>query len=316
LNPWIFVAIFREKYKYIKYLNFALKCCSWVTVFPVEIGYVAPTGIRSPRRNLRRFTIKRSEQELERISMKKILLSATALVAIGIAAPASAADLGRPYTKAAPMMAAMYDWSGFYIGANGGWGSSHKCWDLVNDGFAPFAEGCHDATGGVVGGQIGYRWQSSAWVFGLEAQGDWADLHGSNVSLFAPDLVNRSRIGAFGLFTGQVGYAWNNALLYVKGGAAVTGDRFDTTTTLGNVLVATGADQTRWGGTIGVGLEYGFAPNWSAAIEYDHLFMQDKSARFIDTAGVFFGTDSIRQDVDLVTVRVNYRFGGPVIARY
>ena len=250
--------------------------------------------------------------------MKKFLLGAIGVIALGIAAPAVAADLpARTYSKAPAMIAAVYDWSGFYVGANGGWGSSHKCWDSNTPaGVFVAAEGCHDASGGVAGGQIGYRWQSSAWVFGIEAQGDWADLHGSNVSLFAPDLVNRSRINAFGLFTGQVGYAWNNALLYVKGGAAVTGDRFDTRTTFGNVLVATGEDQTRWGGTIGVGLEYGFAPNWSAAIEYDHLFMQDKSARFIDTAGVFFGTDSIRQDVDLVTVRVNYRFGGPVIARY
>ena len=83
-------------------------------------------------------------------------------------------------------------------------------------------EGCHDATGGVVGGQIGYRWQSAGWVFGLEAQGDWADLKSSNVSLFIPAWTNNSKIEAFGLFTGQVGYAWNNVLWYVKGGAAVT----------------------------------------------------------------------------------------------
>ena len=75
--------------------------------------------------------------------------------------------------------------------------------------------------GGVVGGQIGYRWQTGGWVFGLEAQGDWANLRGDNVSLLFPAFVNRSRLDAFGLFTGQVGYAWNNALFYVKGGAAV-----------------------------------------------------------------------------------------------
>src|SRR5712672_2077288 len=88
--------------------------------------------------------------------MKKILLGAGAiLVAVGIAAPASAADIAPRYRPAPPpMVAAIYDWSGFYIGANGGWGSSHKCWDLTNDGFGPisaFREGCHDATGGVAG---------------------------------------------------------------------------------------------------------------------------------------------------------------------
>ena len=83
------------------------------------------------------------------------------------------------------MIAAIYDWSGFYIGANGGWGSSHNSWDST----APFlvgGEGSHDATGGVAGGQVGYRWQAGTWVFGLEAQGDWADLKGSNMSVLFP----------------------------------------------------------------------------------------------------------------------------------
>jgi len=87
-------------------------------------------------------------------------------------------------------------------------------------------------------------------------------------------------------------------------------------TSLGNILVATGEDQTRWGGTVGTGLEFGFAPGWSAGVEYNHLFMQDKDVHFTDTGGVFFATDRVRQDVDLVTVRVNYRFGGPIVARY
>jgi outer membrane immunogenic protein len=251
--------------------------------------------------------------------MKKFLLATVGLVALGFAAPASAADLAaRPYTKAPPpMVAAYYDWSGFYLGLNGGWGSSRKCWDATTPaGVLVFADGCHDATGGVAGGQIGYRWQAGGWVFGLEGQGDWADLRGSRVSLFNPGFNNQSKIDAFGLFTGQVGYAWNNVLLYVKGGGAVTADRFNFTTTAGNVVAATTGDQTRWGGTVGAGVEFSFAPNWSAGVEYDHLFMQDKTAIFTDPTGVRFATDRIRQDVDLVTVRVNYRWGGPVIAKY
>ena len=80
--------------------------------------------------------------------------------------------------------------------------------------------------------------------------------------------------------------------------------------------IANSSDDTRWGGTVGAGLEFGFAPNWSAGVEYNHLFMQDRTHTFVDTTGAFFGTDRIRQDVDLVTVRVNYRWGGPVIAKY
>lgn len=247
--------------------------------------------------------------------MNKYLLGAVGTVAM--ITSASAADLAaRPYAKAPPMVAAIYDWSGFYIGANGGWGSSRKCWDLVPNSAVLGPEGCHDATGGTAGGQIGYRWQASSWVFGVEAQGNWADFHGSNVSVVAPAFTNDTRVDAFGLFTGQIGYAWNNALLYVKGGAAVTADRYRSFTVATGALAGTSNDDTRWGGVVGVGLEFGFAPNWSAAIEYDHMFMQDKTVDFTDPAGAFFATDRIRQDVDLVTVRVNYRFGGPVIAKY
>jgi len=250
--------------------------------------------------------------------MKKFLLATVGLVASGMAAPASAADLAaRPYTKAPPMVAAVYDWSGFYVGANGGWGSSHKCWDISNFPGATvvpvFREGCHDATGGVVGGQIGYRWQSAGWVFGLEAQGDWADLKGSNVSAFIPAWTNNSKIEAFGLFTGQVGYAWNNVLWYVKGGAAVTHDKYN-----GQFLgvVFDNASESRWGGAVGTGLEIGFAPGWSVAFEYDHLFMGSRDVTFNLVGGGLSRIDNIHEDVDMGTVRLNYTFGGPVVARY
>ncbi len=153
-------------------------------------------------------------------------------------------------------------------------------------------------------------------MFGLEAQGDWADLSGSNISTLFPGFVNNSKIDAFGLFTGQIGWAANNVLFYVKGGAAVTSNKYNINTAGGALFASTG-DDTRWGGTVGVGLEYGFAPNWSAAIEYDHLFMQDRTVNFTAPAtGLLVASDRIRQDVDLVTVRVNYRFGGPAVARY
>ena len=131
--------------------------------------------------------------------------------------------------------------------------------------MSPLSEGCHDADGGTIGGQVGYRWQAGNWVFGLEAQGNWADFNGSNASdLIALGGVNRTKIDAFGLFTGQVGYAANNVLFYVKGGAAVTNNRYE------GLFAGTAFDrseQTRWGGTIGAGVEYAFAPNWSFGVE-------------------------------------------------
>ncbi len=252
--------------------------------------------------------------------MKRLFLGTTGLLAM--VAAATAADLpARTYGKAPAMVAAAYDWSGFYLGANGGYASARKCWDLTNDGFAPvnpaIAEGCHNATGGTAGGQFGYRWQSASWVFGIEAQGNWADLKGSHgTTILAAPLAGgtrSSRIDALGLFTGQIGYAWANTLLYVKGGAAVTRDKYDSTTP---GFVPDSGRETRWGGVVGIGLEYGLTPNWSLAFEYDHLFMGTRDVSFYTAAGVFDGSDRIRQDVDMITARINYRFGGPVVAKY
>jgi outer membrane immunogenic protein len=121
---------------------------------------------------------------------------------------------------------------------------------------------------------------------------------------------------AFGLFTGHVGYAWNNVLGYVKGGAAVTDNRYSGLVTASGVVVDRASD-TRWGATVGAGIEVGFAPNWSAALEYDHLFMDTNNYAMANVStGANTRNVDIRQDADMVTVRVNYRFGGPVVARY
>jgi outer membrane immunogenic protein len=156
----------------------------------------------------------------------------------------------------------------------------------------------------------------ASWVFGVEAQGDWADLTGSNASLTAIiPYTNRTKIDAIGLFTGQVGYAFSNVLLYVKGGAAVTDNKYDSAFITTGVIFNS-ASETRWGGTVGAGIEFGFAPNLSVALEYDHLFMGSHSVVFPISAIAVTRTDTIRQDVDMGTVRINYTFGGPVVARY
>src|SRR5260370_37109386 len=100
-------------------------------------------------------------------------------------------------------------------------------------------------------------------VFGLEAQGDWASLRSSHVSVVNPLLTDSSKVTGLGLFTGQIGHAWNAALLYLKGGAAVTSNSLLQATTFGGI----GLDyvtSTRWGWPNGCGVEERFAPNWSA----------------------------------------------------
>ena len=157
--------------------------------------------------------------------MKKFLLGTLGLVAM--VAPALAADL--PVKAPPPMIPPMFNWSGFYIGGNGGWGRSDNCWDLLGRfgaGGALVATGidCHDRSGGVIGGQIGYRWQlpNNHFVWGLEAQGDWANLSSSHNSLLFPNLTLGAKVDGIGLFTGQWGFAWDTWLWYVKGGFAVT----------------------------------------------------------------------------------------------
>ena len=248
--------------------------------------------------------------------MKNILLGAIGLVAT--AAPALAADLP---VKAPPVyVAPMYNWSGFYIGGNGGWGRSDNCWDVATVGGGILLDGCHDRSGGIIGGQIGYRWQlpNNHFVFGLEAQGDWANLSGSHVSFFDPTLTLGAKVDGLGLFTGQFGFAWDTWLWYVKTGAAVTSNSFSVSSTVGGVGLVS-ASSTRWGGALGTGVEYGFTPNWSVGLEYNHLFMGSADYSFAVPNRLLTGAlNRITQDVDMVTVRVNYRFdwGAAVAARY
>ncbi|MET4391833.1 outer membrane immunogenic protein [Bradyrhizobium sp. F1.4.3] len=245
--------------------------------------------------------------------MKKLLLATVSIVALGAVARAFGADLAaqpvRPlYTEAPqPVAAVIYDWSGYYLGVNGGLGSSSNCWDF--DGGTP--EGCHDATSVTVGGQIGYRWQAGQIVLGVEGQGNWADLAGSNHSIAFAD-INQTKIDAFGLMTGQIGYAFDNVLLYAKGGAAVTSNTYQISSTLTGAQLGN-SEHVLWGGALGAGVEYGFAPNWSVGFEYDHLFMQPATVTFAAPAG---GTDRIRQDFNLLTARLNYKFGGPILLKY
>jgi outer membrane immunogenic protein len=233
-------------------------------------------------------------------------------------APALAADL--PVKAPPPPIIPLYNWSGFYIGGNGGWGRADDCWDAFAATALLFVEGCHDKSGGVIGGQIGYRWQlpGNHFVWGLEAQGDWANLNASRVSFFDPALTLNTKLDGLGLFTAQWGFAWDTWLLYVKGGAAVTSNRFDVLSTIGGIDLVS-ASSTRWGGVLGLGFEYGFTPNWSVGLEYDHLFMGNQDIACITLACGVLANNRITQDVDMVTVRFNYRFGGygaPLVARY
>jgi outer membrane immunogenic protein len=163
----------------------------------------------------------------------------------------------------------------------------------------------------VVGGQVGWRTQAGAFVWGFDMQGDWANLTGSNVSPIAAGLTETSKTQALATFGVTAGWAVNNVLLYGKAGAMMTNNVFSTTFT-GTTVALDVSNEQRWGGMLGAGLEYGFTPNWSFAVEYNHGFMGSVNDFFGPTGA----TKRISQDIDVVTGRINYRFGGPVVARY
>ncbi|WP_245322909.1 outer membrane protein [Bradyrhizobium valentinum] len=176
--------------------------------------------------------------------MKRILLGTVALVVLA----ASAADLA----------ARLSERSGSYIGINSGGGPARRCWHLVNAGVVvrapPLAIRGHSATGGPLGGEIRFRWQIANSVFGIRANGNCADFKDSNANLTFVGLQDETRVDAFGLLTGLLGYAWTDVLLYVKGGAAVARDKYQLSE-FATGLPLTDGSETRRGGTVGADIE-------------------------------------------------------------
>jgi outer membrane immunogenic protein len=253
--------------------------------------------------------------------MKKILLGSVA--AIAMISSASAADLAaRPYTKAPPIVAPVLTWTGFYIGAQGGygWGSSDESFLALPNSPAFFGSQKYDTSGGFAGGVLGYNWQAGAFVFGLEGDYHWADINGrsSVVNLGPLNLGDTyfTKLRGFGDIKGRLGYAAGPALWFVSGGAAV-GDiqhRYDAALNggAGNSFVQ---NTTKWGYTVGAGVEYMFAQNWSAKLEYNYI---DLGKSTIEYSAVPTNRSEWKDTFHTVKAGINYHFnwGGPVVARY
>jgi outer membrane immunogenic protein len=253
--------------------------------------------------------------------MKLNIFLAVAISAmIGIGA-ASAADLpARTYTKAPVVVPPpLYNWTGFYIGANGGYG-----WGSNNWYFSPAGTTTNpNPSGGLAGGQVGYNWQVNNWVLGLEADGDWANIKGT-ASCPNPAFNCYSNTDDLASFRGRVGYAagpTGQVLLYGTGGAGYAHTNYSALTVVGGLPpagplgVATGFFNTdRWGYAAGAGIEYGFTPNWSAKIEYMHYGFGTVTAPTLTLSSS--NTTALGLNIDTVKVGVNYRWGGPIVANY
>ena len=236
-----------------------------------------------------------------------------AAIALGIAAqPSFAVEMP---LKAPAHVASAYNWSGFYVGGNVGYGWSTADWTneddttLFGDAVPPDSFS-NRMTGLVGGGQIGFNFQNGNWVLGVEAMLDAAGLKGSQTSTFgAADDQFESRLKALMLFTGRAGYAWNNVLAYAKAGLAVADIEASAADNVGPNTGSGSDSQWLAGLTVGVGFEYGVTPNLSVALEYDYIHLNSASYQLGDSTGSYRWNVGV-SDINLVLAKLNYRFNG------
>jgi outer membrane immunogenic protein len=237
--------------------------------------------------------------------MKKLLLGTAALIAFAV--PALAADLpARTYTKApvytAP--AAVYNWTGFYIGGH------------IGGAFAG-NNGLQGSDGRFLGGvQGGFDYQfATNWVLGAEAQYSWLGNNNNGGVTFPGATVVTGSGDQLGSVTGRLGYTWGPTLLYAKGGYAWRDNNNIGVTVAGVPAAFTTDGGHKDGYTVGGGLEYMFAPSWSAKVEYQYYNFG--STTFTGGPAPIIGA-RFRDDEHTVKAGINYRFGwgGPVVAKY
>ncbi len=285
--------------------------------------------------------------------MKRLL---TGIIAVGsmFATGALAADLPvKAYTKAPVYVDPGYNWSGFYIGLNGGysWGNASNTIGTT----VPVATGSQHMDGWVFGGQIGYNWQyGKSWVFGLEGDIDATGQRGT--ALFGPSTTVVTVVPAPGAralptvtttttatgsleeklswlstFRGRIGVLpTDRVLLYITGGLAVgevkstAGASVTTTTALSfgtppgpaTVAALAGTSSTRAGWTLGAGVEGVISGNWTARLEYLYVDLGTVNNTFAGTAPFAPIVTSAHVTDNILRAGVNYRFGGPVVAKY
>jgi outer membrane immunogenic protein len=261
------------------------------------------------------------------------------IISIGSFGGAMAADMA---LKAPPPPAvAAYNWTGFYVGVNGGWAFDNRSGSLDSFTTAPGADFAPAVAAGTVprdlganheggfgGGQIGYNWQRDRWVFGLEADIQGADIGRTNtISLpgvggFSPTVtMGRDHIDWFGTARGRIGVAANTVLFYATGGLAFGGVNTNVSFVANPAFTgnfAGASSDTRTGWVAGAGVEWAFAPHWSVKGEYLHVDLGSSNTTIFDPVNFPLANATYRfhHEFDAVRAGVNYAWGGPVVAKY
>jgi outer membrane immunogenic protein len=249
--------------------------------------------------------------------LKGFFLSAT--VGLILNAPALAADMP---LKAAPPVAAAYNWTGFYVGIHGGYAWGDGTTENIT-GSANFPAGLirdRHPSGPFAGGQIGANYQFGQWVLGVEADLAASGIEGHEVeeSPVTAGVLSHTngRYPWIGTVTGRLGFAMNNILFYGKGGGVWAGHESSsfTTNASGTVTTRASGSETISGWTAGGGIEIGLHPNISIKAEYDHYDFGTSTVQrtvFFSTGTTPVGTVNLRkvQDtMDLFKIGLNYHF--------
>jgi outer membrane immunogenic protein len=260
-------------------------------------------------------------------TMSRRLLFAGAALALVAASPAFAADMPAPaYTKAPAYVAPIFNWTGFYVGGHAGGAWANQASTEIAPGTAAFPTGAafskNNLSGFLGGVQTGYNWQvNNNFVVGVEGEYSWANVTGAATTVGVGGFTSTvsAKTKDYALATGRVGYAADNWLFYAKGGGA-----WSQTSSTGTGVLAggapfdtTSASSNRSGWVVGGGVEWGFAPNWSAKIEYNHIDFGSSNVVVTSSKGTTSNISS-SDTAEVVKGGVNYRFnwGGPVVANY
>ena len=213
-------------------------------------------------------------------------LAAAALLIAPLAA--QAADINRGGYKAPIYSAPGYaNWSGFYLGLNGGYGFGKSNWDFPAVSPSP--------KGGLFGVTLGYNFQTGAWLWGAEGDIDYSTMKGS--ADCAPGVTCETKNSWLATARGRLGYAgWDRWLPYITGGGAY--GQVKMTPAVGNV-----ESKNRLGYTFGAGVEYALLANWTVKAEYLYV---DLGTSNCSGCGVT-GTDVTFKE-NLIRAGLNYRF--------
>lgn len=253
--------------------------------------------------------------------MKQLFLGTVALTVLATAASADPAPI--------------YNWTGFYIGLNAGAASAATNFD-VRTNTSPttferrFTSDPERKTGYLAGGQVGYNWQTGMSVFGIEADAQWmSNKFTADTPPFGdPFFAGKGRSAQFSsnidwLVTvrGRAGVAATPALLlYVTGGVAVASANIKYTSISAfapfAVIATYSGNDVRAGWTAGIGAEYALGGGWSAKAEYLRVNFDNFTVNFSIPAQNLAGPVKVNTDIDIIRAGINYKFGGPVVAKY